>query len=332
MSNMYKIINRHVTYLCNRVLVFAGYKTNIILSKILCVEVNTVFYEAVESKAKIPRIILNKRLNGYELCNILDVFQHIKDLMYRVNRARQITRIGFWRDQNNFLLYTLIMGAKRLTLTDRKVRTIEVLECFTQSKNQLSCIGYKIDQRRLKEQPFDINMLNKLSVLKNKMLEIETYNIYMDRSVRGKISTIGWVFQNQQEISFASKIAENCNVIQAELLAILTSLHAVPKLSDVNIFTNSEEAIGLIKKNINNLLLMQNHMMHTILQMIKSSLIIYNIKIRLHKVRAHSNNKWNDETDRIAKESHKDRTALTYNTLWGINIQEFAKPSPNEKK
>ncbi|CAG8472173.1 1775_t:CDS:1 [Acaulospora morrowiae] len=148
MSNTYKII---VTYLRNRVLVFAGYKTNIILSKRLCIEVNAVFYGAVESKAKIPRVILNERLNGYELCNILGVFQHIKGLMYRVNRARQITRIGFRRDQNNFLLYISIMGAKRLTSTDRKVRAIEVLECFTQSKNQLSCIGYKINQRRLKE-------------------------------------------------------------------------------------------------------------------------------------------------------------------------------------
>ncbi|CAG8472153.1 1774_t:CDS:1 [Acaulospora morrowiae] len=164
------------------------------------------------------------------------------------------------------------------------------------------------------------------------MLEMEMYNIYMDGSVRGKMGTIGWVLQNQQEISFASKIAENCNVIQAKLLAILTSLHAVPRPSDVNIFTDSEEAIRLIKKNINNSLLTQNHTMHTILQMIKSSLIIYNIKMRLHKVRAHSNNKWNNEADRIAKESHKDRTALTYNTLWGIDIREFAKPPSNEKK
>lgn len=127
---------------------------------------------------------------------------------------------------------------------------------------------------------------------------------------------------NQQ---FSMRISNWPSSTRAELFGIFLSLLASPQNSTVNIFTDSLCAIQSINKwlelsstksrkrlKLNNLILL-----HKIGLLLKEK----NISLRLHKVKGHSGDYWNEEVDKLAKSSLDDYSIYNNNfTLGDSNI------------
>ncbi|PKY52617.1 hypothetical protein RhiirA4_497078 [Rhizophagus irregularis] len=102
---------------------------------------------------------------------------------------------------------------------------------------------------------------------------------------------------------------------KAETLAILTALIVCPLNSSINIFTDSQAAIDSFHKTknlhsisprrfnkVNNNILWSS--IHHIIKQLK-------LTIKLHKVKAHSGNTFNDKADDLAKKGRTDSKVAT---------------------
>ena len=80
-----------------------------------------------------------------------------------------------------------------------------------------------------------------------------------------------------------------------------------PSRSQAHIFTDSKVAIEAIEKCMGNSKLQSWFKMknRSLLRQIKDCCIAKSLKLLLHKVKGHSDDKWNDQADLLAKEGIK---------------------------
>src|SRR6266513_3103346 len=146
---------------------------------------------------------------------------------------------------------------------------------------------------------------------------------YEDRVDMG----IGWIkIENEIEIhKFNAKTKGWPSSTRAEIIAILTTLLVVKKHSVVNIYTDSKNTISIFNSykakfsNYKSYVKLDNQIVWELI-----------LKVIMHKVKAHSNNKWNDRADEEANEGRdKDTLLLIKNSYskhkyqmqyYGINI------------
>ncbi|PKY32258.1 hypothetical protein RhiirB3_491297, partial [Rhizophagus irregularis] len=107
--------------------------------------------------------------------------------------------------------------------------------------------------------------------------------------------------------SYKGALSFNPSSTKAEVYALLTAIIAVPDDSELDIFTDSQNVIHTFHVVTNKLtstrrtLKCNNHLAWRLIDTLitKKSLIV-----RLHKVKAHSNNFWNDMADSLANTAH----------------------------
>ena len=120
---------------------------------------------------------------------------------------------------------------------------------------------------------------------------------------------------------------------RAEIIAILTTLLVVKKHSVVNIYTDSKNTISTFNSykakfsNYRSYVKLDNQI---VWELIFKVVEMLDLKVIMHKVKAHSNNKWNDKADEEANEGRdKDTLLLIKNSYskhkyqlqyYGINI------------
>lgn len=152
----------------------------------------------------------------------------------------------------------------------------------------------------------------------SKNLPIEIYTdgslAFNERDLGGTtIMGAGWILKDT-EISFHCGITKFPSSTRAEIVAILTAILATPSNNKLYIYTDSQAAIDGIN---NTLTLHQQSTAHSLkqhnyilLHIIKDLLINKNITLQLEKVKGHSQNRWNDVADTLAKHG---RTEAIYN-------------------
>ena len=120
---------------------------------------------------------------------------------------------------------------------------------------------------------------------------------------------------------------------RAEIIAILITLLVVKKHSVVNIYTDSKNTISTFNSyktkfsNYRSYIKLDNQI---VWELIFKVIEMLDLKVIMHKVKAHSNNKWNDRADEEANEGRdKDTLLLIKNSYskhkyqmqyYGINI------------
>ena len=139
------------------------------------------------------------------------------------------------------------------------------------------------------------------------------------------------IVRNKKEldsnISFSCSIENQLSSTHAELGAIWAALLTVLYKAQIHIFTDSKVAIEAIKRCIGNNKLRNQFKMknRSLLRQIKDCCIAKSLNLLLHKVKSHSSNKWNNQTDYLAKKSIKKTNILKiYETILG-NLQVISK-------
>src|SRR5690349_1181681 len=109
-----------------------------------------------------------------------------------------------------------------------------------------------------------------------------------------------------------------------ELLAIWLAVLATPSKKEIKVFTDSAVAIESIEKerkiltNKQWLKLNNYDLIHSIVELVK----IKEIHLELEKIKSHSNNRWNDRADRLAKKgaSIENCDSIIYNPPLRSNV------------
>jgi ribonuclease HI len=151
----------------------------------------------------------------------------------------------------------------------------------------------------------------------------------------------GWIILGTKELKFKGKIENFPSSSRAEIAAILTLLVTIPANKTVNIYCDSQATISAIKSSSHKNSSGKKFHNITLLRHITQIIRQQKIKLTLHKVEAHSGNKYNDIADWLAKsatmleERHSIKPTdnmgyLEHNTKWNdiqleVPIQEMAK-------
>ena len=182
--------------------------------------------------------------------------------------------------------------------------------------------NYKLIDQIIKEQQHQTTLK-----LITKNIEYNQYlEIYTDGSLISPLTPsckmgIGWFVANinQQRVQFQASLKHFPSSTKAEIVAVLTALITCPPNSQVDLYLDSANTINTFTKVI-----IDESLTHKQILKITNCWIWLNIKyiidtlqlkIHLHKVKAHSNNKLNDLADTLAKQG---TSCLELN----INIQQ----------
>jgi len=119
-----------------------------------------------------------------------------------------------------------------------------------------------------------------------------------------------------------------------ELLAIWLAVLAIPSKKEIKVFTDSAVAIESIEKGREILtnkqwLKLNNHdLVRSILELAK----VKEIHLELEKIKGHSNNKWNDRADSLAKKgaSIENRDNIIFNPPLRSNVTLYWEEIPFE--
>ena len=138
---------------------------------------------------------------------------------------------------------------------------------------------------------------------------------------------IGWFLANTdlQVEQFTASTSKYPSSTKAEIFALLTALLVCPKNSQVNIYIDSNNTINRFNKIISNdvltytqLLKLPNYEVWLNIKHIVENLLL---RVQLHKVKAHSNDKLNDKADMLAKQGTTCQE-LTINTSTAISLED----------
>ncbi|RHZ49551.1 hypothetical protein Glove_519g40 [Diversispora epigaea] len=142
---------------------------------------------------------------------------------------------------------------------------------------------------------------------------------------------LGWIIPKsinpvENDIRFKCYADHFSSFTKAKLLAIITALTVVPLGSIVNVYTDSQNAINIVEEIISNRdrdiqwtkgknIISRNAILHMIKDL--------DLTVQCYKVKAHSNDKYNEEADLLAR--------ITWNEIFSgkriqINIQTFNLP------
>jgi ribonuclease HI len=171
---------------------------------------------------------------------------------------------------------------------------------------------------------------DRLITLSDELSSYQVLEFYTDGSLirlnTNSYMGYGWIFSSDSSlnISYSGSAIHWASSTKAEILAILTALIVCPQGSTVDIYTDSACAISTFNslhdpkltprrfQKINNVLLWQA---------IKHIIVILNLKVSLHKVKAHSDNIYNDMADNLAKQAARDHTFFTSVSVKGLPEQ-----------
>ena len=134
---------------------------------------------------------------------------------------------------------------------------------------------------------------------------------------------------NSPYVEFQASIENWPSSSRTELAAIVAALLVSPKFSFINIFTDSDTIINQFNNTKNNILFtFSRHIFketNNILWALLRSLIdTNNLQVSFHKVRAHSDDPFNNKVDRLAKTAIFD-TVFSLNYTATNNIDYFPK-------
>jgi ribonuclease HI len=159
-------------------------------------------------------------------------------------------------------------------------------------------------EKILQGSPTQINLLLKLS---HSFSNHDQFTFYTDGSLIGLQTSscrmgFGWI-ELHHKVTFKGSCILNPSSTKSESYGILTALLTVPNNSTVNVYTDSQNCIHNYNNYSNPLLSrrkqlnLNNHLLWTfIMEIIKDK----GLKLTLHKVKAHSNNIYNDLADELA--------------------------------
>ena len=128
---------------------------------------------------------------------------------------------------------------------------------------------------------------------------------------------IGWVQIHSDQIihKFTAQLQNWPSSYKAELLAILSAISTVPRNSTINIFTDSQSVISkynklksIPKQSSKYYKFNSWPIWHTLLNVTHA----FNIKLNLHKIKAHADNSFNNQADLLAR-AHSGAHKLLFN-------------------
>ncbi|GBB88117.1 hypothetical protein RclHR1_14630005 [Rhizophagus clarus] len=141
---------------------------------------------------------------------------------------------------------------------------------------------------------------------------------------------LGWVvaspsFSSTEIHEFACKINNFPSSTKAEALVIATALATCPPNTDITIKTDSKCVIDTFKytqsrPSPRRYLKINNYLIWKAIDKIISS---NRLNVTLEKVKAHSNDFFNDKADSLAKEGSSSNHVLAINPL-GLNLESFS--------
>jgi ribonuclease HI len=149
-----------------------------------------------------------------------------------------------------------------------------------------------------------INLLLKLA---HSFSNLDQFTFYTDGSLTGLQTSscrmgFGWI-EPHYNVTFKGSCILNPSSTKSESYAILTALLTLPNNSTVNIYTDSQNCIHNYNNFSNPLLSRRkqlNHNNHLLWTFIMEIIKDKGLKLTLHKVKAHSNNIYNDMVDELA--------------------------------
>ncbi|CAB4442112.1 unnamed protein product [Rhizophagus irregularis] len=167
----------------------------------------------------------------------------------------------------------------------------------------------------------DDNIKSSLIDIASKFLPFTNFQFYSDGSV-SDIGTIhsksgfGWLQTNPllPSISFKGSTIFFPSSFKSESMAILTILLVLPLHATCHIYTDSQNCIDIFNQRLRSPIisprrrLKQNNFL--IWDLIIWLLSHHHLTVHLIKVKGHSNNKYNDQADTLAKEGSKLRNSI----------------------
>ncbi|RIA96716.1 hypothetical protein C1645_754305 [Glomus cerebriforme] len=169
----------------------------------------------------------------------------------------------------------------------------------------------------------DVNTITRLSIISSSFMNRSEFTFFTDGSVldigtKSCKSGLGWLeTSNTNNItSFCAKISHHASSTRAEIMAIFTALLTTPPNSQINIHTDSQCSISSFNRIMNPLTSLRwLHKIPNFLiwQAVKHTITSNNLTVHLHKVKAHSNNLFNDAADALAKEGSLLTSAIHLN-------------------
>jgi ribonuclease HI len=160
--------------------------------------------------------------------------------------------------------------------------------------------------------------------LENYHKQKNNYIFYTDGSLKQKDNRVemglGWILieDNMELQCYNSKLEGWCSSTRAEIMAILTALLVIVDHSEVNIFTDSKNAVSIFNSyrrkfdNYRSYIKMDNQILWQLIFQIIEKL---GLKVNLYKVKAHDNNKWNDRADEEANKGREGNMIRIKNVL-----------------
>ncbi|RHZ86816.1 hypothetical protein Glove_44g5 [Diversispora epigaea] len=177
--------------------------------------------------------------------------------------------------------------------------------------------------------------VNKLIEITSQLRHLNNITVYTDSSCKdfdGQYGMgLGWIISEsmnsiENDIRFKCYADHFPSSTKAELLAIITALAVASVGSVVNVFTDSQNVINIIEEIVSNRdrdiqwtkgkkIISRNAILHMIKDL--------DLTVQCHKVKTHSNDKYNEEIDSLAR--------ITWNEIFSgeriqVNIQAFNIP------
>ncbi|RHZ64536.1 hypothetical protein Glove_323g28 [Diversispora epigaea] len=177
--------------------------------------------------------------------------------------------------------------------------------------------------------------VDKFVEITNQLRHLNNITIYTDDSCKEFDKQygigLGWIIPEsinliENDIRFKCYADHFLSSTKAELLAIITALAVVPLRSIVNVYTDSQNTINIVEEVVSNKnrdiqwskdknIISRNAILHMVKDL--------NLIVQCHKVKVHSNDKYNEEADLP--------TRIMWNEIFSgkkiqINMQTFNTP------
>ena len=199
------------------------------------------------------------------------------------------------------------------------------------SQNRISSIpgslsGVRIDSfisSVFSGHPDLLSRLSQISLFFNNFLNISFYtdgSLIAPQSSRASmgLGLVALDSSNSPLSVFKAAAKQFCSSMKAEALSLLSALSVCPVSCVVCIYTDSQGCIDIFNKLFSSSHSLRRHLRlknFLIWSLIKHVITVRSLGVKLIKVRAHSNNEFNDEADRLAKEGARSGLFLSVNRI-----------------
>jgi ribonuclease HI len=243
------------------------------------------------NKGKIPNwfiLLENKLIKDHVTRKVFTQFKVIKEVFENYNNKRMI--------KNRWTELEACFSNKDNGADDELNRLLEIDNRFSVIEKIFKGEGYKIVEEAF---------LKNIDRDKNKML-----HIYTDAGKKENNCSIGWTIFNDKDQLIAKhylKINNNFEVMELEILAILTAIFTVRAGSKINVFTDNLGVCQVWNKlfEIDTLTWSTRRIWN--IKFIALWKLLYkfikdnNLSVSIFKVKSHSNNVGNDMADSLCK-------------------------------